>query len=84
MVNLHTIYQSHRYHIHSQRDNVPPLLFIAAKYDGILLNKQKMQLDVEVSPPAFVRPQLELECTCSVPGVYVQSRLKCTYMVLWL
>ncbi len=33
-----------------------------------------MQLDVEVSPPAFVMAQLELECTCSVPGVYVQYR----------
>ncbi len=28
-----------------------------------------MQLDVEVSPPAFVRAQLELECTHSVPRV---------------
>ena len=26
-----------------------------------------MQLDVEGSPPAFVRAQLEVECTCSVP-----------------
>ena len=26
-----------------------------------------MQLDVEVSPPAFVRTQLEVKCTCSVP-----------------
>ena len=35
-----------------------------------------MQLDVEVSPPAFVmaRPELgpELECTCSVPGVHIK------------
>ena len=29
---------------------------------------EKMQLDVEVSPPAFIRAQLELKCTCSVPG----------------
>ncbi len=34
-----------------------------------------MQLDVEVSAPAFVRAQPELECTCSVPGVYMQGRL---------
>ncbi len=34
-----------------------------------------MQLDVEVSPPAFVKAQLEVECTCSVPGVYMQCRL---------
>ena len=27
-----------------------------------------MQLDVEVSPPAFDRAQLEVEYTCSVPG----------------
>ena len=37
--------------------------------------KEKMQLDIEVSPPAFVMAQLELECTCSVPGVYTQYRL---------
>ena len=34
-----------------------------------------MQLDVEVSPPAFVVARPELECTCSVPGVYMQCRL---------
>ncbi len=34
--------------------------------------KRKMQLDVEVSPSAFVRAQLELECTCSVPELYMQ------------
>ena len=34
-----------------------------------------MQLDVEVSPPAFVKTQFELECTRSVLGVYVQCRL---------
>ncbi len=34
-----------------------------------------MQLDVEVSPPAFVRAQLELECNCSVPELYMQCRL---------
>ena len=27
-----------------------------------------MQLDVEVSPPAFVRAQLEVVYNCSVPG----------------
>ncbi len=37
---------------------------------------KKMQLDVEVSPSAYVRAQLELECTCSVPQVYVKCRLK--------
>ena len=36
-----------------------------------------MQLDVEVSPPAFVGAQLELKCTCSVPGVYMRCRLHC-------
>ncbi len=34
-----------------------------------------MQLDVEVSPPAFVRAQFELEYTCSVLRVYMQCRL---------
>ncbi len=34
-----------------------------------------MQLDVEVSPPAFVRVHPELECTCSVTEVYMQCRL---------
>ncbi len=34
-----------------------------------------MQLDIEVSPHAFVQAQLELKCTCSVPGVYMQYRL---------
>ncbi len=28
-----------------------------------------MQLDVEVSPPAFVRAQVKPKCTCSVPVV---------------
>ncbi len=31
-----------------------------------------MQLDIEVSPHAFVRAQLELEGTCCVQGVYMQ------------
>ncbi len=30
-----------------------------------------MQLDVEVSPPAFAKAQLEMKCACSVLGVYV-------------
>ena len=34
-----------------------------------------MQLDVEVSPPAFVMAQLEQKCTWSVLGVYMQCRL---------
>ncbi len=34
-----------------------------------------MQLDVEMSPPAFVRAHLERESTCSVLGVYTQCRL---------
>ncbi len=34
-----------------------------------------MQLDVEMSPPAFVGAQLELECTCSVPRVYLIESL---------
>ncbi len=34
-----------------------------------------MQLDVEVSPPAFVGAQLELECTYTVPEVYMQCML---------
>ncbi len=28
--------------------------------------EKKMQLDIEVSPPAFVRAQLELQCNRSV------------------
>ncbi len=42
----------------------------------------KMQLYNEMSPPAFVRAQLELECTCSVPRVYnmyMQCRLNVGY-----
>ncbi len=35
----------------------------------------KMQLDVEVSPPVFVEAQLKLECTSTVPGVYMKCRL---------
>ncbi len=35
----------------------------------------KMQLDVEVSPPAFEMAQPELECTCSVLGMNMQCRL---------
>ena len=34
-----------------------------------------MQLDVEVSPPAFIRAQVKLECTCSVSVVYMQCWL---------
>ena len=44
---------------------------------NLISDIMKMQLDIEVSPPAFVRAQLELECTCSVPGVYNVLYMQC-------